>query len=126
MEDPFEVAANSSQHEPWMPADFHREIFQKTLESRPGRHILFVHFHRWETAAVFWIFNDPDPQNSKVIWAYDMGDKANQEFMRLYPGRQSWLVDKNNIYMPILPYGESGQHVDPLISDYRSSEPHGE
>jgi len=126
IDDPFEVAANSTEHEPWMPPDFFREILQKKLESRPGQHILFVHFHYTETAAVFWIFNDPDPKNSKIIWAYDMGDKANQEFIRLYPGRQSWLVDRNDVYMPILPYAESGQHVDPLISDYRSSEHHGE
>ncbi|HSS97126.1 MAG TPA: hypothetical protein VLK33_08855 [Terriglobales bacterium] len=126
MDDPFYMASSSNDRAAWMPSDFHREVLQKTLESRPGRHILFVHLHRWETGAVFWIFNDPDLQNSKVIWAYDMGDKANQEFMRLYPGRQSWLVDKNDIYMPILPYGESGQQVEPLISDYRSSEPHGE
>lgn len=124
--DPFDIAQNSVEHETWVPSSLERARIQAQMEQTPGRHIVFMHFHHWETGAVFWIFNDPDPQTSKVIWAYDMGDEANHQLMQLYPGRSSWFVDKGIQNITAVPYALSGQHIDPLISSYRSGEFHGQ
>lgn len=124
--DPFDIAQNSTEHETWIPSQFERARIQAKVEQVPGQHIIFMHFHYWETGAVFWIYNDPDPQSSRLIWAYDMGDEANQQFMRLYPGRQAWFLDKTNLNMTPIPYALSGQHIDPLISNYRPGESHGQ
>jgi hypothetical protein len=124
--DPFDIAENSTEHETWIPSHFERARIQARMEQTSGRHIIFMHFHYRENGSPFWIYNDPDPQNSKVIWAYDMGDTANQQFMKMYPGRQAWFLDKTNLDMTPIPYAESGQHIDPLISNYRPGESHGQ
>src|SRR5262249_38288783 len=65
--DPFEIALRSTEHDVYKPSQLDRARIQAQLEQTPGRHIIFMHFHHRETGAVFWIFNEPDPQNSKII-----------------------------------------------------------
>jgi hypothetical protein len=96
------------------------------LERMPGQHLVFVNFHRRDTGMFFWIYNDPDPATSKIIWAHDMGDAANQQFMRLYPNRHVWRVDKNWDFNVLTPYPGSGDATGLLQAAVRSNEAHGE
>ena len=113
--DPFDIGQQIEAHTYWMPSNLERARMQNQLENTPGRHIIFVRFHKGDLAGIFWIYNKPDIANSKVIWAYDMGDASNQEFMRLYPNRQAWLVDKNDYLMPLAPYDPSRQPSSALL-----------
>ena len=71
-----------------------RARLELQLERIPGQHLVFVHFHPRDTGSIFWVYNDPDLANSRIIWAHDMGDIENQELIRLYPNRHLWFVDK--------------------------------
>ena len=102
--DPWDLGQQAQFHHFWLPSQMERARIQNQLEGTPGKHIVFVRFHRGDFAGIFWIFNDADVANSKVIWAYDMGDEQNEEFTKMYPGRKSWLIDKNDTIMPLIPY----------------------
>ena len=70
-----------------MPDELDRMRLVAQLERTPGQHIVFVHIRFPNFRGAFWIYNDPDISRSRIIWAYDMGEAANAELMRLYPGR---------------------------------------
>lgn len=103
-------------HSIWTPVNFERSRIQAQLEHSAGQHIIFVHFQAREIPGVFWIFNDPDIAHSKIIWAYDMGEEANQELIRLYPNRHLWIVDKNNFLEHVLPYQHSDHIAETILA----------
>jgi hypothetical protein len=79
-----------------MPDELDRMRLVAQLARTPGQHIVFVHIRFPNFRGAFWIYNDPDISRSKIIWAYDMGNAANAELMRLYPGRRGWIVDQDD------------------------------
>src|SRR6266568_325730 len=79
-----------------MPDELDRMRLVAQLERTPGQHIVFVHIRFPNFRGAFWIYNDPDISRSRIIWAYDMGEAANAELMRLYPGRCAWIVDQDD------------------------------
>jgi hypothetical protein len=42
-----------------------------------------------------WIYNDAEIDQSKVVWARDLGPARNEELMRYYKNRRVWVVDPN-------------------------------
>jgi hypothetical protein len=78
------------------------------LDRYPADHLVFVryqptHVKSADSADVQrskvdeWVYNDADIDSSKVIWARDMGEIANEELIRYYSGRQLWLVDADQM-----------------------------
>jgi hypothetical protein len=102
--DPFRILDQAHWQAYWMPSQLERARMQNQLLQTPGQHIIFVRFRSRDLGGIFWIYNDPDIANSKVIWAYDMGDAANQQLMQLYPNRTAWIVDKNDYLMLLSRY----------------------
>jgi hypothetical protein len=39
------------------------------------------------------VYNDPDLQHSKVVWAHDLGGEHNRLLLQQMPGRNVWSVD---------------------------------
>jgi hypothetical protein len=39
-----------------------------------------------------WVYNAPDIDNSKIIWAREMDESKNLELIRYYKDRKVWLV----------------------------------
>lgn len=118
--DPYDLAKQTKfGHTIWMPSQIERARIMSQLQQIPGRHIVFVHFHRTDIGGIFWIYNEPDVANSKIIWAHDMGSDANQEFMRLYGNRKSWIVDKDDILMQLLPYSPAPAPSDSVLATYK-------
>lgn len=74
------------------------------LQKTSGNHLVFVHLHYWDRGSIFWIYNDPDLSKSKIIWAHDMGDAENRELMKLYPNRNVWFIDKDDVIDALVPY----------------------
>jgi hypothetical protein len=42
-----------------------------------------------------WVFNDADIDQSKVVWARDMGPERNTELINYFKDRRAWLVETN-------------------------------
>jgi len=65
---------------------------------------VFVRDSSWRDTKDQWVYNNPDIDASKVVWAWDMGAANNQELMQYYPGRKAWLVDMNTDPATVSPY----------------------
>jgi hypothetical protein len=50
------------------------------------------------------VYNDADIDNSKVVWARDMGPAQNEELLRYYNDRQAWLLDADEVPPRLRPY----------------------
>jgi hypothetical protein len=70
-----------------------RAQIMSDLQSRGGRHLIFVHYSAQHPRAEEWIYNDSDIPNSQVIWAHDMGTTENQHLVDVYGGRELWELD---------------------------------
>ena len=70
------------------------------------KHIAIVRYGKEHSFYCEYVFNHADFENSRVLFARDMGDVANAELEKHYPDRKLWLVDVfNDTKMPtVTPY----------------------
>jgi hypothetical protein len=73
--------------------DYGRARILAELQRAAGRHLVIVRFGPNHVAGDEWVFNEADIDNSKVVWARDMGPAQNAELIKYFRGRQVWLVD---------------------------------
>jgi hypothetical protein len=66
-------------------------ILQK-LDSLPGKQLVIVHYDANHYAGDEWVYNSADIDHSKVLWARDMGTADNQELLRYFSARKSWML----------------------------------
>jgi hypothetical protein len=74
-----------------------RARIQSRMEQTPGRHLLLVHYEPTHNYMAGWVYNGADIDNSKVIWANDMGPEKNQELIEYFKDRQVWFVEPDQI-----------------------------
>ncbi|MCX7604902.1 MAG: hypothetical protein N2036_12570, partial [Bryobacteraceae bacterium] len=68
-----------------------RAAIQRQIEQQPGRHVAIVRYNR-SILSPSWVFNSPDIDSQRVIWAQDMGER-NQELLDYYRDRTFWIVE---------------------------------
>lgn len=69
-----------------------RASIESSLERQQGQQLVFVHPSETRDPLDQWIYNEPDIDGAKVVWAWDMGAVDNQELLRYYHDRKAWLV----------------------------------
>lgn len=70
-----------------------RANVQHQLAQLPGKHLVLVRYDmtsHWPVDE--WVFNSPDIDHSKIIWAHEMDKASNEELILHYADRQVWLV----------------------------------
>jgi hypothetical protein len=67
-----------------------RAQFQSDL-SKDGKHLVIVRNHA--SSHFDWVYNDPEPERSAVVWARDMGADENRLLVHVYRDRTIWLLD---------------------------------
>lgn len=85
-----------------------REQIEAELENLPGKQLVLVRPSSTRNALDLWVYNAPDIDASKVVWAWEMDAANNRELMQYYPDRKAWLVDMNTEPATVTPY--RGQH----------------
>jgi hypothetical protein len=93
-----------------------RASIQQQLQKAPGRHLVLVRYSPDHYALNEWVYNSPNLDNSKIIWAREMDAATNQELIRHYPGRRVWLVQPDlpgESHLQPYPYAEPGRFPDP-------------
>jgi hypothetical protein len=108
-----------------IPKEVDCQRLQSQLSRLPGQHLVLVHYHVNDVPSQDWIYNRADIDNSKIVWARDMGQDANQELLRYYPNRQVWYVDRgaDSILMPYDNWIALSHPADALLLGAKSPGP---
>lgn len=77
----------------WPRGNLDRANVLRKLESLPGEQLVIVHYDKSHNPANEWVYNSADIDHSKVVWARDMGDAANQELLKYFNHRQVWKLN---------------------------------
>jgi len=66
------------------------------LNRTPGSHLVIVRYGPRHKFMYEWVYNEPQIDKAKVVWARDLGDDANRELIRYFSGRRVWLLAVND------------------------------
>jgi len=91
---------------PWNQL-WNRARVQAAMDDRPGRHLVLVRYGPDHDPAASWVYNWADIDNSKVVWANDMGPEQNQELIDYFKDRKFWLLEPDVVPLRISAYTET-------------------
>ena len=74
------------------------------LQQMPRPQLVIVSYDDEHDISSEWVYNDADIDQSKVVWARDMGRDGNRELLQYFSNRQSWLLDVDNHTPRPVPY----------------------
>lgn len=86
------------------PYGWQRAQVQTRLEAMPGKDLVLVEYAKDHVSVDQWIYNDPDLNTAKVIWAWDMTPAQNLALIQHYSGRKVWLVQPDTTPVKLTPY----------------------
>lgn len=81
-----------------------RAAVEQRLEQLPGSQLVIVRYSRQHNPLDEWVYNAPDIDHSKIIWAREMNAASNLELTRYYKDRTVWLVEPDNDPINLSPY----------------------
>ena len=93
-----------------------RARIEDELEHQPGKQLVIVRYSPDHEAFNEWVYNAPDIDNSKVIWAREMDDASNLELIRYYKDRKVWLVQPDLEPAGLSPYPLPKTNVLPSMN----------
>jgi hypothetical protein len=77
---------------------------------KPGeRHLVIVRYSSGHSPHIEFVFNRADIDNSRIIWARDMGEAKNKELLDYYPNRRVWLLQPDPSPPSLVPYASAPQ-----------------
>lgn len=76
-----------------IPPGVERVRIISELERTPEKHLIIVQYPYYAWPGVDWVYNSPDIDNAKIVWARDMGDRANRRLLEYYRDRKVWIIN---------------------------------
>lgn len=103
---PLEVRELAAHPKPgkWGAMGPQRAAILSKLTSLPDRHLVLVRYRPDHDTLMEWVYNGADIDNSKVVWARDMGVRQNEELLRYYKDRRAWLMESDETPPRLTPY----------------------
>ena len=96
----------------WAAMGRERQAILSKLSKFPERQLVLVRYHPDHNALAEWVHNDADIDRSKVVWARDMGLAENEELLRYFKDRRTWLLIVEDRQPILAPY-TSSQELNP-------------
>jgi hypothetical protein len=81
-----------------------RKQIEDQLNRLPGKQLILVRYSPDHNSLDEWVYNSPDIDNSKIIWAREMDAANNQELLHYYKDRTVWLVQPDINPVSLTPY----------------------
>jgi hypothetical protein len=81
-----------------------RAQIESQLSQLPEQQLVLVRYSADHDPAVEWVYNAPDVDSSKIVWAWDMGEAENLELIQYYKDRTVWLAQPDIDAERISPY----------------------
>jgi len=102
------AAAVHVQIEPaWPRGNLDRARVSSELAQLPGRQLVLVRYEPHHNVDWEWVWNAPDIDGSKVVWARDMGEAQNLELLNYFKDRRAWRIDGDASPPQLEPYEAS-------------------
>jgi len=76
----------------------------KTLELRPGRHLVIVRYGPNHSAQQEWVYNRADIDAARVVWARGMNLPADRKLLDYFKDRTVWLLQVDQFKLYLTPY----------------------
>lgn len=89
----------------------HRQEIVENLQKQDGEHLILVRYAPKYSPMQEWVYNGANVDQSKVIFARELGQSSDQELFNYYPHRKTWLleVDRNKVQLHPLEATASAQ-----------------
>ena len=81
-----------------------RKQIEDKLNALPGKQLVIVHYSPNHSSLDEWVYNAPDIDNSKIIWAREMDPAQNSELLNYYKDRTVWLAQPDEHPVALSPY----------------------
>jgi hypothetical protein len=81
-----------------------RARVQYRFEELPGKQLAIVRYSPNHSSLDEWVYNAPDIDGSKVVWAREMDAASNLELIHYYSDRTAWLVQPDLDPANVSPY----------------------
>ena len=106
------IACGAPLEQPWPKGNLIRESIREKLESEPGKQLVIVHYALDHWSILEFVYNDADIDDSKVVWARDMGRAANEELLQYFHDRKVWLLRPDDEPITLRPYNPAPSHAE--------------
>jgi hypothetical protein len=81
-----------------------RKLIEDKLDELPGKQLIVVRYSPDHSSLDEWVYNFPDIDNSKIVWAREMDAANNLELIHYYNDRTVWLVQPDTAPVTLSPY----------------------
>lgn len=98
------IAAEVPVEPHWPVGNLDRLAVIDKLSKVPGDHLVIVRYGSDHNVDRDWIYNAPDIDRARIVWARDMGKEQNEELLRYFAGRHIWLLLGDDSPPPLEPY----------------------
>jgi hypothetical protein len=85
------------------PVGFRRQVTVR-LESEMGKHLVLVRYAANHNLAEEIVYNSPDIDAQKIVWAFDFGPEADRPLLAYYRDRRVWLIQPDGPRPTLEPY----------------------
>jgi hypothetical protein len=73
-----------------------REKINDALSKSGRKNIIIVRYYEPHNLHCEWVYNEANIDNSKVIWARDLGVNSNKALLSYFKDRKAWLLEVKN------------------------------
>jgi hypothetical protein len=90
--------------------EIHRDArfaIEQSLSQRPGKQLVIVRYSPLHSPDQEWVYNRANIDASRVVWARDMGPKANRVLIDYFHDRRVWLLNVDQLPVVPVPYDAS-------------------
>jgi hypothetical protein len=77
----------------FLPGETPRSRILERLDQMPGRHLVIVRYAANHHPFNEWVYNDPDIDRAKVVWAREMDPERNERLIQYFSGWNIWLAE---------------------------------
>jgi hypothetical protein len=100
-----EAAATHTHIEPdWPRGNLERAATVSQLQQMPGDQLVFVRYGANHDVDWEWVWNEPDIDGARIVWARDIGMEQNLELLKYFHNRHAWLISGDASSPQLEPY----------------------
>lgn len=98
------IAVHAPLEPHWPLGNMDRVRIVERLNTIAGKHLVIVRYGPDHNVDRDWIYNAPDIDRARIVWARDMGKEKNLELLRYFQDRSVWLMSGDESPPQLEPY----------------------